>query len=48
MQTPANGQVSYRVAGKVIKREQQLSDWAQQTPRCSVRTWQTPQRTVPG
>lgn len=48
MQTPANGKVSYRVTGKIIKREQQLSDWAQQTPMYTVRTWQITQSTVPG
>ena len=28
--------------------EQQLSDWAQQTPKHSVRTWQVTQSTAPG
>lgn len=39
MRIQSNGKVSYRDPGKIIKWEQQLSDWAQQTPYDSVRTW---------
>lgn len=44
----ANGKVSYRVHGKIIKWEQQLSDRVQQTPKYFIRTWQATQSTAPG